>query len=59
MDRRDADMRRNHAARDKDRAFSCPACASAPTGVVVILDTSKGKAVRLFECRCGELVWDD
>ncbi len=59
MDRRDAEKRRDHPARDKDRALSCPACAAAPTGIVVIVDTRKGKTIRLFECRCGELVWDD
>jgi formate dehydrogenase maturation protein FdhE len=62
MDCRDPDKRRDHGARDNDRAFShpaCPACASAPSRVMVILDTRNGKTVRLYECQCGGLLWDD
>jgi formate dehydrogenase maturation protein FdhE len=61
MDCRDPDKRSSHAAQDHIRAWPCPACASTPTrpGVIVILDTRKGKAVRLFRCQCGELIWDD
>jgi formate dehydrogenase maturation protein FdhE len=59
MDCRDPDKRRGHGAPNTDRAFLCPACASAPTRPVVILDTRKGKTIRMFECQCGEIVWDD
>jgi formate dehydrogenase maturation protein FdhE len=58
MGRADPDKRPGNGARDDDR-FVCPACASEPLRVIIILDTSRGRAVRLFKCECGELIWDD
>lgn len=54
----DPDKRPGNKARDDDRFF-CSTCASKPLRVIVILDTRKGRTVRLFKCECGELIWDD
>jgi formate dehydrogenase maturation protein FdhE len=59
MESRDPDKRSAYPARDNERLMSCPACASVPTRAIIILDTRKGKTVRLFRCQCGELIWDD
>lgn len=59
MDCRDPDKRPGREAPDDDRGFLCPACAVEPERVIIILDTRKGKPVRLFKCDCGELIWDD
>ena len=64
MDRQDDPGKRpgsgaREGAQESDRAILCPTCALEPTRVIVLLDTRKGKTVRLFKCECGELVWDD
>jgi hypothetical protein len=59
MDYRDSDRRSGDVAGDNGRPHSCPKCASEIVRLIVILDTRKGKPVRLFRCRCGELIWDD
>jgi hypothetical protein len=60
MDRRDPDKHPGSKARDDDdTGLLCPSCASEPARAIAILDTSKGKTVRLFRCQCGELIWDD
>ena len=45
-------------ARENDD-ISCPRCAIRPLLVIAMLDPCKGKMVRVFRCRCGEMVWDD
>jgi hypothetical protein len=47
----------NKARENND--ISCPRCAIRPLLVMVMLDSCKGKTIRVFRCRCGELVWDD
>lgn len=37
----------------------CPTCAAFPRLAQSILDTRKGKTVRLYQCKCGERIWDD
>ncbi len=58
MDRIDPRKRLGKEAQDDD-TFFCPTCASRPRLIISILDSRKGKTVRIFECRCGEIVWDD
>jgi hypothetical protein len=45
-------------ARDESE-FLCPRCAVQPQFVIVLLDSCKGRTVRMFRCECGEIVWDD
>jgi hypothetical protein len=59
MDRSDQDRRLGWEAHQNDNVFFCPTCASRPRLRIAILDSRKGRTVRLFECRCGEIVWDD
>jgi len=60
MDRANPDKRRGREAPDEKRVFSCPVCAYEPHRVIVILDTThRNRTVRVFECECGELIWDD
>jgi hypothetical protein len=58
MDRTDPGKRLDRGVQDDD-IILCPTCASRPRLIISILDTRKGRTVRLFECRCGEVVWDD
>jgi len=40
-------------------ARRCPACAAFPFLVRNFLDPKTGKTVSLYECKCGERIWDD
>jgi hypothetical protein len=42
-----------------DREQRCPNCGATPRLRHKLLDVHTGRTVRLFECRCGKLVWDD
>ena len=57
MDRADPDKRPDGGTRGNDRI--CPTCDSDSLRAAVILDTRKGKTVRVFKCQCGELIWGD
>jgi formate dehydrogenase maturation protein FdhE len=59
MDRADSERRSDRRVQKEERMIFCRACASTPDLVVSILDTRKGRMVRLFECKCGEMIWDD
>lgn len=39
----------------------CPKCGALArtTRTTTFLDPRKGKSVRVFECQCGERIWDD
>jgi hypothetical protein len=37
----------------------CPACAAFPTLSQQFMNPRDGKTVRLYECSCGERIWDD
>jgi hypothetical protein len=37
----------------------CPICAALPRLTHTMLDVRSGKTVRLYQCRCGERVWED
>jgi formate dehydrogenase maturation protein FdhE len=59
MDRADSERQSGRKVQKEERMVFCPACASAPDLVMSILDTRKGRMVRLFECKCGAMIWDD
>jgi len=38
----------------------CPACRAFAWRVVQqLLDVKRSKTIRLYQCRCGEYIWDD
>jgi hypothetical protein len=37
----------------------CPACAAFPRLAQQFMNPRDGKTVRLYECQCGERIWDD
>jgi len=50
----------DNKARDDELIVFCPTCAcSQPRLIIAILDSRKGQTVCVFECQCGEVVWDD
>ena len=59
MDRTEPERRLGREAQENDDVFFCPTCALRPRLRIAILDSRKGRAVRMLECRCGEIVWDD
>ena len=59
MDRADSERQSDRKVQKEERTTICPACASTPDLIVSILDSRKGRVVRLFECKCGEMIWDD
>jgi hypothetical protein len=60
MDSTDPDKYSDNKTRDDELIIFCPTCASSqPRLLIAILDSRKGKTVRVFECQCGEVVWDD
>jgi hypothetical protein len=43
----------------RDEVMFCAKCASQLRLLIALLDSRKNKTVRVFECQCGEVVWDD
>jgi DNA-directed RNA polymerase subunit RPC12/RpoP len=39
--------------------FRCIRCGDRPNIVQIMLDPRRGKTLRVYECRCGERIWDD
>ena len=37
----------------------CNRCGAVPNEVQVLLDSRKGKSVRIIRCRCGEESWSE
>lgn len=37
----------------------CPACAAFPKFEIPILNPFTGRTVRLYQCECGQRIWDD
>ena len=37
----------------------CIRCGDRPKIVQIMLDPRRGKTLRVYECRCGERIWDD
>jgi formate dehydrogenase maturation protein FdhE len=59
MDRADSEPQSDSTVQNDERMIFCPICASIPNLIVSMLDTCKGRTVRLYECQCGEVIWDD
>jgi hypothetical protein len=43
----------------KDTMRRCPRCAAFLRPAQTLLDPVKARTVRLFQCECGERIWDD
>lgn len=43
----------------QDTRRRCPACTAFVRLSHTFLDTNKGKSVHLYECQCGERIWED
>jgi hypothetical protein len=43
----------------QDKGPRCPTCAAFPQLARSFLDPRTGRTIRLFECRCGERIWDE
>jgi hypothetical protein len=43
----------------QDYGPRCPTCAAFPRLAHAMLDMHRNKSVRLYECQCGERIWDD
>jgi hypothetical protein len=39
--------------------LKCIRCGHRPTIVQIMLDPRRGKTFRIYECQCGERIWDD
>jgi len=39
--------------------LKCIRCGDRPNIVQVMLDPRRGEALRMYERRCGERIWDD
>jgi glutaredoxin len=37
----------------------CPFCAALPRLLHAMLDTRRGRIVSLYQCKCGERIWDE
>jgi hypothetical protein len=37
----------------------CNRCGAVPTEVQTLLDSRKGKSVRIMRCKCGEQSWSE
>ncbi|WJR81575.1 hypothetical protein [Bradyrhizobium sp. NP1] len=43
----------------QDLRRRCPACAAFPRLALSMLNPTNGTTIRLYECRCGERIWDE
>ena len=43
----------------RDTQRRCPTCAAFPKLTHRFLDPRQGKTIRLYQCQCGERIWDD
>ncbi|TWA92555.1 hypothetical protein FBZ96_11025 [Bradyrhizobium stylosanthis] len=41
------------------KAPKCPSCAALPRLAYTMLDPIRGRTVRLYQCLCGERIWED
>jgi hypothetical protein len=58
MGNSDPEKRPGNETRD-DEVMFCAKCALQLRLLIALLDSRKSKTVRVFECQCGEVVWDD
>jgi hypothetical protein len=45
------------AGRDSGERLPCSRCHSQPAFMFSMLDSARGRTVRMFECQCGEQIW--
>jgi hypothetical protein len=57
MEHDDPTRRAGNETRNKEQIF-CPRCAAEPRLFLSLLDPRKGEQYQVFECQCGEIVWD-
>jgi len=50
---------RKLTAEETREELKCIRCGDRPTIVQIMLDPRRGKTLRVYECRCGERIWDD
>jgi len=43
---------------DQDCGPRCAACAGFPRLTHTFLEPNKGRTIRLYQCECGERIWD-
>jgi hypothetical protein len=44
---------------DKTNEFPRCRCGAQPRLVLKMLDPRKGRTILMFECKCGEHIWDE
>jgi hypothetical protein len=37
----------------------CNRCGAVPTEIQTLLDSRKGKSIRIMRCKCGEQTWSE
>jgi hypothetical protein len=52
------EMERKHVSA-RLSAPRCSACAAFPPLARSFLDPVSGKTIHLYECQCGERIWDE
>jgi hypothetical protein len=45
------------AARQAAEHLRCSRCEAPPAFMFSMLDSARGRTVRMFECQCGEQIW--
>jgi len=43
----------------RDTQRRCPTCAAFPKLTHRFLNPKQGKTIRVYQCKCGERIWDD
>jgi hypothetical protein len=43
----------------QDHRPRCPTCAAFPRLTHTMLEPRTGKTVRLYQCQCGERIWNE
>ena len=43
----------------QDTKRPCPTCGTFPRLLHSMLDVRRKEIVRLYQCQCGERIWDD
>jgi len=44
---------------DRQKCRDCCRCGEKAQLAIKVFDPRKGREIRVFKCRCGELIWDD
>jgi hypothetical protein len=57
-DHNDSTRRVGNQTRNQKQIF-CPRCPAKPHLFLSLLDSRKGEQYRVFECQCGEIIWDE